>query len=144
MMEVRANVAITDEQRKILEIVARTASTLSALGVITIITVFSLARHFRNPMHRLIFINAFYNALDVVCTMISISGPAAGNDSALCQFQGFLNQMCVPIRRTILQRVLTTTGQQVSSRRCILDACHGCQCLSHCFPSIRYRGIEEA
>ncbi|KAG8422789.1 hypothetical protein J3459_010040 [Metarhizium acridum] len=47
-------------------------------------------------MHRLIFINAFYNAFDVACTMISVSGPAAGNASALCKFQAFINQMCVP------------------------------------------------
>lgn len=95
MAQIRATPVVTDDERKVLEIVARTASSLSALGVITIVTVFSLSRQFRNPMHRLIFINAFYNAFDVVCTMISISGPAAGNNSALCQFQGFLNQMCV-------------------------------------------------
>ncbi|CAM1510825.1 Fc.00g083380.m01.CDS01 [Cosmosporella sp. VM-42] len=93
MLLIRGEVALTDGQLKGLEIVQRTASALSALGVITIITVFCLAPQFRNPMHRLIFINAFYNAFDVTCTMISISGPAAGNSSALCQFQGFLNQM---------------------------------------------------
>ncbi|SPO02025.1 related to cAMP receptor (Car4) [Cephalotrichum gorgonifer] len=71
----------------------RTTSTLSALGVITIIVAFCTSRHFRNPMHRLIFINAFFNAFDVICTMISVNGPLAGNRSALCQFQGFLNQM---------------------------------------------------
>ncbi|KAJ4294927.1 hypothetical protein N0V88_005166 [Collariella sp. IMI 366227] len=52
-----------------------------------------MSKHFRNPMHRLIVINAFYNAFDVICTMISTSGPKAGNLSALCQFQAFLNQM---------------------------------------------------
>jgi len=31
----------------------------------------------------------------VTCTMISTSGPQAGNASALCQFQAFLNQMHV-------------------------------------------------
>ncbi|KAK5652155.1 hypothetical protein OQA88_10797 [Cercophora sp. LCS_1] len=89
----RGEVALNDEQRTVLMAVTRAASTLSAIGVITIITTFCLSKHFRNPMHRLIFINAFYNALDVTCTMISVSGPAAGNLSALCQFQGFLNQM---------------------------------------------------
>ncbi|KAL1842332.1 hypothetical protein VTJ49DRAFT_5500 [Mycothermus thermophilus] len=76
-----------------LTFVTRFASTLSALGVITIITTFALSPHFRNPMHRLIVINAFYNALDVVCTMISTSGWKDGDWSPLCQFQGFLNQM---------------------------------------------------
>ena len=87
--------ALTDEQRDTLAAVTRAASTLSAIGVIAIIATFSLSRHFRNPMHRLIFINAFYNAFDVVCTMISVSGYSGGNKSALCQFQGFLNQMWV-------------------------------------------------
>ncbi|KAK1757172.1 hypothetical protein QBC47DRAFT_175962 [Echria macrotheca] len=93
MISPRAEVALTDGQRDALTAATRAGSTLSGLGVITIILTFSLSRHFRNPMHRLIFINAFYNAFDVVCTMISTSGPAAGNSSALCQFQGFLNQM---------------------------------------------------
>ncbi|KAK0634084.1 hypothetical protein B0T14DRAFT_534061 [Immersiella caudata] len=89
----RGEVALTNEQRITLAAVTRVASALSAIGVITIITTFSLSRHFRNPMHRLIFINAFYNAFDVVCTMISVSGYSGGNKSALYQFQGFLNQM---------------------------------------------------
>lgn len=92
-LEPRGEVSLTEEQTRILMALTRTASTLSALGVITIISTFCLSRHFRNPMHRLIFINAFFNALDVTCTMISVSGPQAGNKSALCQFQGFLNQM---------------------------------------------------
>jgi len=93
MLHLRGAASLTNEQLKDLEIVTRTASALSALGVVAIMTAFCLSSHFRNPMHRLIFINAFYNALDVTCTMISVSGPNAGNSSALCQFQAFLNQM---------------------------------------------------
>jgi len=95
MLELRGEVALTADQTRILMAITRAASALSAIGVITIITTFIMSRHFRNPMHRLIFINAFYNAFDVTCTMISVSGPQAGNTSALCQFQGFLNQMYV-------------------------------------------------
>jgi hypothetical protein len=93
MLEPRGEVALTEDQTRILMALTRTASVLSGLGVITIIATFSFSRHFRNPMHRLIFINAFYNAFDVACTTISVSGPQAGSKSALCQFQGFLNQM---------------------------------------------------
>ncbi|KAK4446762.1 hypothetical protein QBC34DRAFT_304352 [Podospora aff. communis PSN243] len=93
ILEPRGEVALTEDQTRVLMALTRTASVLSGLGVITIIATFSFSRHFRNPMHRLIFINAFYNAFDVTCTMISVSGPQAGNKSALCQFQGFLNQM---------------------------------------------------
>ncbi|KAL2153749.1 hypothetical protein VTH82DRAFT_4904 [Thermothelomyces myriococcoides] len=84
---------LDEGQRLVLTAVTRLASTLSALGVLTILLTFCFSKHFRNPMHRLIVINAFYNALDVTCTMISTSGPQAGDTSALCQFQGFLNQM---------------------------------------------------
>jgi hypothetical protein len=98
MLHLRATTPLSSEQQKQLEIVTRTASALSAIGVLAIIISFFLSQHFRNPMHRLIFINAFYNALDVACTMISVSGPEAGDSSALCQFQAFLNQMCVSPR----------------------------------------------
>lgn len=77
----------------ILAVVERTASVLSSLGIIAIIGTFSFSRQFRNPIHRLIFINAFYSIFDVTATFISLSGPDAGNHSALCQFQGFLMQM---------------------------------------------------
>ncbi|KAK4033560.1 hypothetical protein C8A01DRAFT_19502 [Parachaetomium inaequale] len=93
MLHIRGEAALDEGQLQTLTIVTRVASTLSALGVLTIIGTYCLSKHFRNPMHRLIVINAFYNALDVTCTMISTSGPKAGNASALCQFQGFLNQM---------------------------------------------------
>lgn len=93
MLHIRGAAALDEGQLRTLTVVTRVASALSALGVLTIIATFCLSKHFRNPMHRLIVINAFYNALDVTCTMISTSGPSAGNSSTLCQFQGFLNQM---------------------------------------------------
>src|SRR5690242_16185091 len=95
MLQIRGEAALDAGQKLTLTVLTRVASTLSALGVVTIIATYCFSKHFRNPMHRLIVINAFYNALDVTCTMISTSGPDAGNTSALCQFQGFLNQMYV-------------------------------------------------
>jgi hypothetical protein len=89
--------SVTADQLRTLEIVERAASGLSILGIATIIGTFSYFPHFRNPMHRLIFINAFYNLFDVAATMISLSGPRAGNGSGLCQFQGFLLQMYIPV-----------------------------------------------
>jgi len=150
-LHARGEVALTDEQRDTLAAVTRAASTLSAIGVITIITTFSLSRHFRNPMHRLIFINAFYNAFDVVCTMISVSGYADGNKSALCQFQGFLNQMyALPVRLTtcscssrLPQQELTVLTLQVPSCGCPLDPRHGHRCLPDCLSLLRRAGTEE-
>jgi len=84
---------LTADQLNTLMLVERVASALSTVGIITIMGTFAASRQFRNPIHRLIFINAFYNAFDITATMISLSGPAAGDNSALCQFQGFLMQM---------------------------------------------------
>jgi hypothetical protein len=87
------SMSLSNDQLHTLEIVERCASVLSILGIATIIGTFCSSRHFRNPIHRIIFINAFYNLFDVTATTISLSGPNAGNGSALCQFQGFLMQM---------------------------------------------------
>jgi hypothetical protein len=87
--------ALSADQLRALAIVERSASVLSICGIITIIVTFCFSRQFRNPIHRIIFINAFYNLFDVTATTISLSGPDAGNHSALCQFQAFLLQMYV-------------------------------------------------
>jgi hypothetical protein len=76
-------------------ITGRVTSVLSILGSFTIIGTFCSSRYFRSPIHRIIFYNAFYNLFDSVATMISVSGPAAGDVSSLCQFQGFALQMYV-------------------------------------------------
>ncbi|CAP99458.1 Pc22g21700 [Penicillium rubens Wisconsin 54-1255] len=81
------------EELKGIAIAGRVSSVLSILGSFTIIGAFSLSRHFRSPIHRIIFFNSFYNLFDSVATMISTSGPAAGDTSSLCQFQGFALQM---------------------------------------------------
>ncbi|KAI2727161.1 hypothetical protein CBS147309_3503 [Penicillium roqueforti] len=83
----------TPEELNRIAIAGRISSVLSILGSFTIIGAFALSRHFRSPIHRIIFFNAFYNLFDSVATMISTSGPAAGDTSSLCQFQGFALQM---------------------------------------------------
>lgn len=94
--------SLSNEQLRALTIVERCASSLSILGVATIIGTFSFSRHFRNPIQRIIFINAFYNLFDFIATMISLDGPDSGNGSALCQFQAFSLQMCVQRLATLL------------------------------------------
>jgi hypothetical protein len=88
---------LSEDQLHTLATAERVASVFSTLGVLTIISTFSLSGQFRNPIHRVVFINAIYNIFDVTATMISLSGPDAGNPSALCQFQGFLMQMYVQV-----------------------------------------------
>ena len=87
----------TPEELNRIAIAGRISSVLSILGSFTIIGAFALSRHFRSPIHRIIFFNAFYNLFDSVATMISTSGPTAGDTSSLCQFQGFALQMYVAL-----------------------------------------------
>lgn len=87
---------LSNEQLEMVGIAGRVSSILSILGSFVIIGAFCLSRYFRSPIHRIIFFNAFYNLIDSAGTMISISGPAAGDTSSLCQFQGFALQMYIP------------------------------------------------
>jgi len=84
---------LSEQQLYTLTLVERIASALSIAGIVVIICAFAAFKQCRGPIHRLIFINAFYNAFDITATMISLSGPASGDGSPLCQFQGFLLQM---------------------------------------------------
>ncbi|KAL2840527.1 hypothetical protein BJY01DRAFT_20337 [Aspergillus pseudoustus] len=84
---------LNDVQLYRLSIAGRTSSALSLLGVATIFTTFAFSENFRSPTHRIMLINAFYNLFDFIATMISVSGPAAGDESGLCRFQGFCLQM---------------------------------------------------
>ncbi|KAL4790565.1 hypothetical protein BDV19DRAFT_401957 [Aspergillus venezuelensis] len=73
---------LNDWQLRQLSIAGRTASALSILG-----------SEFPSPTHRIMLINAFYNLFDFIATMISVSGPEAGDESGLCRFQAFSLQM---------------------------------------------------
>ncbi|KAJ5220556.1 hypothetical protein N7468_009760 [Penicillium chermesinum] len=85
--------SLSSEEINSISIAGRVSSSLSLLGSFAIIAAFAFSRYCRSPIHRIIFYNAFYNLFDSVATMISVSGPRAGNTSALCQFQGFALQM---------------------------------------------------
>jgi hypothetical protein len=97
---------LTHDQIRTLTLVERSASSLSVIGITTIILTFWFSTEFRSPIHRIVFINVFYNIFDVTATFISLSGPEAGNSSRLCQFQGFLMQMYDP---QIIQACNTST-----------------------------------
>ncbi|BCS28370.1 putative cAMP receptor (Car4) [Aspergillus puulaauensis] len=84
---------LSDYQLHQLSIAGRTASALSLLGVATIFVTFCYSPNFRSPTHRIMLINAFYNLFDFIATMISVSGPLAGDESGLCRFQAFCLQM---------------------------------------------------
>ncbi|KAL8685917.1 MAG: hypothetical protein Q9224_005618 [Gallowayella concinna] len=79
-----------------LETTERVASCFSVIGTMFIILTFTFSTSFRKPINRLIFYASWGNALCNVATLMSQSGIRAGQDSHLCQFQGFLIQMCLP------------------------------------------------
>lgn len=80
-------------QQRALETVERVASCFSLVGSIFIFLTFSYSPGFRRPVNRLIFYASWGNTLCNVGTLISASGPKAGQNSHLCQFQAFLLQM---------------------------------------------------
>lgn len=125
--------SLSQEQLERIAIAARVSSALSLLGILAIIGVFSLSRLFRSPIHRIIFYNAFYNLFEAIATMISVSGPNAGNTSSLCRFQAFTMQMYFARSRARCAMLLTRL--QVSARGCTLDFCDGAGRLSRGIPS---------
>jgi hypothetical protein len=88
-----AMASLTPAQTAALVIVERTMSFLSLFGNIIVFALFASSESFRKPIHRMMFYACIGNVGMNVATLISEGGVAAGQDSFLCQFQGFLIQM---------------------------------------------------
>lgn len=77
-----------------------------------------------------------------VATMISQSGIAYGTSSCLCQFQAFLIQWsvarsdCPCLMPVTFILMVAVRMSQVHARRCVVDSCHGMQCLLDILPQI--------
>ena len=80
-------------QLNTLQITERITSIISLLSILFILSTFLLARGFDKPINRLIFLASFSNLGTNVATLIAEDGPAAGQNSALCQFQAWGIQM---------------------------------------------------
>ncbi|KAL8710865.1 MAG: hypothetical protein Q9220_004669 [cf. Caloplaca sp. 1 TL-2023] len=87
---------LSSSQLHALETTERVASCFSLIGTIFIILTFTFSSAFRRPVNRLIFYASWGNTLCNVATLMSQSGIRAGENSHLCQFQGFLIQMFLP------------------------------------------------
>lgn len=87
-------------------------------------------------------INAFYNLFDFIATMISVSGPMAGNESGLCRFQAFCLQMYASYTES--RESVRGLTEQVSRCRRALDACHDHRCCSRRLLPLRARGAPQA
>lgn len=84
---------LTHAQLHALETTERVASCFSVTGTLFVMLTFTFSPAFRKPINRLIFYASWGNALCNMATLMSQSGIRAGQDSHLCQFQGFLLQM---------------------------------------------------
>lgn len=77
-----------------ISLIERLCSTLSLLGCAFIGITFLSSTAFRKPINRLVFLACIGNVFTNVATLIARAAiPNTG--SFLCQFQGFLIQMCI-------------------------------------------------
>ena len=86
---------LSDAQLYALQFTERLTSALSLLGFFFIVYTYLFCKGFAKPINRLIFYAAWGNLGTVVAGLIANNGINAGQDSALCQFQAFVIQMCV-------------------------------------------------
>ena len=84
-----------ESQLYALQFTERFMSTLSLLGFFFIVYTYVFCKAFAKPINRLIFYAAWGNLGTVVAGLIANNGINAGQESALCQFQAFIIQMCV-------------------------------------------------
>ena len=82
----------SDDDLRALHLTEQVASAFSLLGCAFVIVTFLSSSRFRKPVNRLIFYAVWGNILFNISTLISLDGPAAGVNSTLCQFQGFMIQ----------------------------------------------------
>lgn len=71
----------------------RIVASLSIAGIFFIILTYLFSSSFSKPINRLVFYASWGNLGLCVVALISTNGPDAGQDSALCQFQGFMAQV---------------------------------------------------
>lgn len=87
--------SLSQEHLETTSVAMRISTALSIAGIFVIFGFFSFSKIFSSPIHRIIFITSFFDLFSCVATLISISGPTAGNNSPVCQFQGFVLEMSV-------------------------------------------------
>jgi hypothetical protein len=85
--------SITPAQTTALAAIERTMTCLSLFGILVVFSLFGLSKDFRKPINRQIFYACFGNFGMNIATLVSEAGVAAGQNSLLCQLQGFFIQM---------------------------------------------------
>lgn len=85
---------LTEHELHLFSTIERVCSVFSLLGCILTIGTFSISKSFHKPINRLVFFASFGNTMSNVATLMSRSYLSNIN-SAGCQTQAFLIQMCV-------------------------------------------------
>lgn len=85
--------ALTPHQQWMMSITERTVASISILGILFIILTYLFSSSFSKPINRLVFYASWGNLGLCIVALISMSGPSTGQDSGLCQFQGFMAQL---------------------------------------------------
>ena len=86
---------LTVREHHIMVLTERITASISIVGILFIILTYLFASGFCKPINRLVFYASWGNLGLCIVALISMSGPDAGQDSALCQFQGFMAQLWV-------------------------------------------------
>lgn len=86
---------LTVEQRRALQTVERVGASLSLVGVCLVFVSFAAFKRLRTVPNTFILFASIANVGASVACLIGYDGLNAGDDSALCQIQGFLLEMCV-------------------------------------------------
>ncbi|KAI4226765.1 MAG: hypothetical protein LQ349_006830 [Xanthoria aureola] len=84
---------LTPEQHLVMVLTERLISGVSIIGILFIILTYMFSSSFSKPINRLVFYASWGNLGLCIVAMISLNGPDAGDDSPLCQFQGFMAQL---------------------------------------------------
>lgn len=84
---------LTPEQHLVMVLTERLISGVSIIGILFIILTYMFSSSFSKPINRLVFYASWGNLGLCIVAMISLNGPDAGDNSPLCQFQGFMAQL---------------------------------------------------
>lgn len=84
---------LTPKQHLVMVLTERLISGVSIIGILFIILTYMFSSSFSKPINRLVFYASWGNLGLCIVAMISLNGPDAGDDSPLCQFQGFMAQL---------------------------------------------------
>ncbi|KAL8639589.1 MAG: hypothetical protein Q9226_008856 [Calogaya cf. arnoldii] len=85
--------SLTPEQHLVMVLTERLISGASIVGILFIILTYMFSSSFSKPINRLVFYASWGNLGLCIVAMISVDGPDAGDNSPLCQFQGFMAQL---------------------------------------------------